>query len=120
MSELVYAKPVRVVWDKRDRYGRIVGRVLIAECDRTQCAYTIDVGVEQLKAGLAWHYRQYEKEQRPEDRAHYSATEREARLRREGLWKEPDAVPPWAFRRPDRRAGIAVDPPGDLPILAGN
>ena len=118
LSDLVYAKPVLVVWDKRDRYGRIIGRVLAAECDRAECRYAIDVGVEQLKAGLAWHYKQYEKEQRPEDRARYSATEREARLRREGLWKEPDAVPPWAFRHPERRATSALDLPRDRAILA--
>jgi len=28
----------------------------------------------------------------------YAESEREARARREGLWREPDAVPPWQFR----------------------
>jgi endonuclease YncB( thermonuclease family) len=100
LSDLVYGKTVLVVWDKRDRYGRIIGRVLAPECDRTSCSYSVDAGLEQLKAGLAWHYKQYEKDQRADERARYSASEREARARREGLWREPDALPPWQFRHP--------------------
>ena len=100
LSDLVYGKAILVVWDKRDRYGRIVGRVLAPECDAAACRYTVDAGLEQLKAGFAWHYKQYQKEQPVDERLRYSATEQEARLRREGLWREPDAVPPWQFRHP--------------------
>lgn len=100
LSDLVYGKNVVIVWDKRDRYGRIVGRVLAPECDRATCRYTIDAGLAQLRAGYAWHYKQYEKEQPVDERVRYSATEQEARSRREGLWREPAAVPPWQFRRP--------------------
>jgi endonuclease YncB( thermonuclease family) len=98
LSDLVYGKNVVVIWDKRDRYGRIVGRVLAAECDRETCRHTLDVGLEQIRAGYAWHYKQYEKEQGLQERARYSETEQAARARREGLWREPDAVPPWQFR----------------------
>ena len=98
LSDLVYGKNVVVVWDKRDRYGRLIGRVLVHECDRAACRYAIDAGLEQLKAGLAWHYKQYEKEQKADERVRYSTTEAEARARRDGLWREPDAVPPWQFR----------------------
>ena len=97
-------------WDKRDRYGRIVGRVLSAECPRPDCPYSIDVGLEQMKAGLAWHYKQYQQEQAPADRARYAAVEQQARARSEGLWKELAPVPPWEFRNAERnrpRARIA-------------
>jgi endonuclease YncB( thermonuclease family) len=114
LSNLVYGKNVLVVWDKRDRYGRIVGRVLAPECDRSSCRYAIDAGLEQLKAGLAWHYKQYEKEQPVDERVRYSTSERDARARREGLWRDNDALPPWQFRHPtsssaqtDRIASIA-------------
>ena len=100
LSDLVYGKTVLVVWDKRDRYGRIVGRVLAPDCERAACAYTIDAGLEQVKAGFAWHYKQYEKEQKPDERVLYSTSEQQARARRDGLWREPDAVPPWQFRHP--------------------
>ena len=94
------------MWNKRDRFGRIVGRVLAAECERAACPYVIDVGLEQIKAGLAWHYKQYQKDQAPEERTRYATVETEARARHEGLWKEPDAVPPWAFRHPERRSRV--------------
>lgn len=82
---------------KRDRYARIVGRVYAAECD-AECPYTVDVGLEQIRAGLAWHYTQYAKEQAPLQRERYAETERRARERREGLWSDVRPVPPWDFR----------------------
>lgn len=114
LSDLVFGKSVLVVWDKRDRYGRIVGRVLAPECDRTACRYSIDAGLEQLKAGLAWHYKQYEKEQSVDDRARYSSSEQEARARREGLWKETDAVPPWQFRQQSSLSAVLLLAEGAL------
>lgn len=110
LADLTYGRWVLVSWDKRDRYGRIVGRVLTAECPRPECRYTVDVGLEQMKAGLAWHYKQYQQGETPRDRALYAAVEQQARARREGLWTEPEPVPPWAFRSGSRlqpRAKIA-------------
>jgi endonuclease YncB( thermonuclease family) len=53
LSSLVFDKAVTVEWSKRDKYGRIVGKVLI---DGT------DANLEQIKAGMAWFYRRYAKE----------------------------------------------------------
>ena len=97
LAALVFGKPVRVVWEKKDRYARIVGRVFAAECEA--CPYTIDVGLEQIRAGLAWHYTQYSREQPALQRFQYAAFERRARERREGLWQEAQPVAPWDFRR---------------------
>ena len=91
-----------VVWDKRDRYGRIVGRVLVRECDRASCRYALDAGLEQLKAGFAWHYKQYEREQPFDERVRYAETEQQARTRHDGLWQDQQSVAPWAFRRASR------------------
>ena len=110
LSALISGRWVLVEWAKRDRYGRIVGRVLSAECPRPDCPYTVDVGLEQMKAGLAWHYKHYQQEQAPHDRAHYAAVEQLARARSAGLWRELDPVPPWEFRNAARhrpRAKIA-------------
>ena len=60
--------------------------------------YVLDAGLEQIKAGLAWHYKQYQKDQAPDERLQYAVSERDARARGEGLWKDPDPVPPWEFR----------------------
>ena len=59
-----------VEWSKLDRYGRIVGKVTVSG---------EDVGLRQLQAGLAWWYRQYAREQRPQDRATYAQAEDAAR-----------------------------------------
>ena len=48
-------------WNKRDRYGRIVGKVLVVEapCKAGDCPKTVDACLSQITAGLAWWYRDY-------------------------------------------------------------
>jgi endonuclease YncB( thermonuclease family) len=58
-----------------------------------------DVGLAQVSAGLAWHYKAYQHEQTPEERTDYSRAENEARVSRLGLWAEPKPVPPSEWRR---------------------
>ncbi|MFQ5545797.1 MAG: thermonuclease family protein [Acidiferrobacterales bacterium] len=41
--------------------------------------------LEQVKAGLAWHYKKYQHEQNPEDRRPYAEAENNARDSRLGL-----------------------------------
>lgn len=89
LADLVAGKPVSVEWTKRDKYQRIVGKVL----QNRQ-----DVCLEQIKAGMAWHYKHYEKEQPPQDRPIYAAAEDEARTAHRGLWKDANPVPPWEYR----------------------
>lgn len=90
LAEQVAGQSVVVEWDKVDRYGRKVGKVLLAGRDRN---------LEQIKRGLAWHYKQYQGEQLPADRQAYAAAEVEARAAKLGLWRDPEQVPPWEFRR---------------------
>lgn len=97
LAALVFRKTVRVVWDKKDRYARILGRVFAAECEAA-CAYTVDIGLEQIRAGLAWHYSRYAREQPAAQRERYEETERRARERRTGLWGDAHPVAPWDFR----------------------
>jgi endonuclease YncB( thermonuclease family) len=99
LVRLAHGKSVRVEWAKRDRYGRIVGRVLLVECPRAHCSGVQDVGLEQLRMGLAWHFTRYAPEQPADERLLYAGTEREARARREGLWAQDTPVPPWHFRK---------------------
>jgi len=84
----VNGQTVNVNYYKRDRYGRIIGKVL---------ANGADAGLRQIEAGLAWHYKQYQGEQDAPDRARYANVEIEARAARRGLWSLPKAqrVPPW-------------------------
>lgn len=91
LSDLVFKKDVTVETTKRDRYGRLVGKVLLGDQD---------VNLEQLRRGLAWYYRKYAAELTPEDRLAYDGTETSAKARKAGLWVHPAPTPPWDFRRP--------------------
>ncbi|WP_342129794.1 thermonuclease family protein [Hydrogenophaga sp. OTU3427] len=93
LSKLVFARNVFVEYNKRDRYGRIVGRVVLDG---------IDANLQQLHAGMAWHYKEYEREQPVAERTEYSRAERVARQNRNGLWVDVAPVPPWEFRRKTR------------------
>ena len=104
LSDMVYGKPVTVEWTKRDRYKRIVGKVMFTPtlCASPACLEKTDANYQQIAAGMAWHYKQFEPEQSPEDRQRYAAAENQARAAKRGLWTDPAPVPPWQFR-PQRR-----------------
>lgn len=53
-----------------------------------------DLNLEQVKLGMAWHYKKYKKEQSPDDRSLYAAAEEVAKGKRVGLWSDPNPVPP--------------------------
>jgi endonuclease YncB( thermonuclease family) len=89
LSDLVFEKQVSVEYNKKDKYGRTVGKILVGG---------IDANLEQVKAGLAWHYKQYQKEQTPEDRAAYIHAEELARNEGRGLWVDANPTPPWEWR----------------------
>ena len=94
LSELIYGKEVIVTYQKTDQYGRLVGKTLLDGKD---------INLEQVKAGMAWHYKFYEDEQTPEDRDLYTRAESEARAARRGLWQDPNPVEPYQFRREEKR-----------------
>lgn len=99
LASLAFGKTVTIEWQKQDKYGRIVGKVL-ADCDQPGCPR--DAGLEQLNAGMAWWYRKYAGEQSPEDRERYENAERSARDGRIGLWRDPNPVPPWDWRKQNK------------------
>lgn len=90
LSSLVFNKQVTVEYNKKDRYGRTVGKIIVDG---------IDANLEQVKVGLAWHYKQYQREQSEEDRLAYSEAEDKARNARRGLWQEIEPTPPWEYRK---------------------
>lgn len=103
LSDLVFRKEVAVHWRKRDRYGRIVGKVMVQSPDCPSCPKNLDAGQAQLSVGLAWWYRKHAREQSPDDRGRYESEERDARARRVGLWRDAAPLPPWDFRRAQLR-----------------
>lgn len=89
-SDLCFGQPIKVEVRDIDRYGRTVGIIWVQD--------TLNVNLELLKAGLAWHYKQYDKT--PE----YAKAEENAREKKLGLWKQPNAIAPWEFRRLRKKA----------------
>ena len=86
-AKLVAGKSVKVWPTDTDRYGRTIAFVFVGG---------VDLNKELLKAGLAWHYKQYSRD--PE----LAKLEFEARSKKVGLWKEPDQVAPWEWRKMKR------------------
>jgi len=89
LSQLVHSQIITVEFQKKDKYGRTVGKVLLNGTD---------VCLEQIKLGMAWHYKQYQAEQPLEDRERYEVAEHIARSIPIGLWNEKNPKPPWEFR----------------------
>lgn len=101
LSGLVFGRDVIVEWRKKDRYGRTVGKVMVAEptCRESTCLKTVDACHAQIVAGMAWWYRQYAREQEPGDANRYEQSELDARARQIGLWSDPEPTPPWDWRK---------------------
>jgi len=99
LSDLVSGKDVAVEWKKRDRDKRIVGKVWVQPSDCPTCGKTLDAGHAQIIAGLAWWSRAFARAQSAEDQGSYESAEDEARMRKRGLWADPEAVPPWEWRK---------------------
>lgn len=94
LDELVAGQAVIVETTKKDRYGRLVGKVLVNGRD---------INIEQIRRGMAWFYRHYEKEQSASDRQSYDRAEVEAKDHRRGLWVDKNPTPPWDFRASGRQ-----------------
>ena len=100
LSDLSYDKMATIDYNKRDRYGRIVGKILINGRD---------INLEQVRKGMAWHYKKYQGEQEVEDRSIYANTEYEAQHDKRGLWSYKDPMPPWKFRKTSKnKSGTAL------------
>lgn len=90
---IVAGKTVEVKPSAIDKYGRTVAWIYAdGKC----------VNKELLKAGMAWHYKKYSTESNLAD------LEAHAKMRRIGLWGDPDQTAPWEFRhRPEPKKLIA-------------
>lgn len=99
LSDLVLGKEVVIEWQQHDRYGRILGKVMLQTPACANCPQTRDAGLAQLEAGLAWWYREDRREQSLADQGYYEYAEFDAKARRLGLWQDAAPVPPWEWRK---------------------
>ena len=90
LSAMAYNRSAEADCRKTDRYRRRVCVVFVGGKD---------VGLEQIKAGMAWWYRQYAKEQTQQERIDYEQAESQAKRHRYGLWSGPSPTPPWEWRQ---------------------
>ncbi len=88
LASMVDGKPVGVVVVDTDDYGRIVGTLYQAGDN---------INLAMINGGHAWWYRRYAAYER-----HLAAAEETARREKEGLWANPEATPPWEWRRSNR------------------
>ena len=89
-SDCAGGKAATIDGNKKDRYGRIVGKLIVAG---------VDCNLRQINLGMAWHYKKFEKEQEVEDRSIYAQEEYLAQKARKGLWAETATLAPWDYRK---------------------
>ena len=98
LSGLVFQRTVDLDCYKRDRYGREICRVYRGGTD---------IPLEQVRAGYAWHYVAYAKEQTPQERTAYAKAETDARGMRRNLWQDKNPEPPWEWRAKGRQKKVS-------------
>jgi len=84
-SDLCFSNIIKVDVKDIDRYGRTVGVLWVKD--------TINVNLELLKAGLAWHYKSFDKSEE------FAEAESQAKEQKKGLLLQPNATQPWDYRR---------------------
>jgi micrococcal nuclease len=88
-SDVIFNKTVKVEYSKKDRYGRIVGIVILPNGKI--------LNEELLRYGYGWHYLKYDTNPK------WTKLETEAKEAKLGLWKQPNATPPWDYRKEKKR-----------------
>lgn len=58
-----------------------------------------DINLEMVKAGHAWHYKYFSKNQTREDKTVYTSAENNARHLRNGIWAGKNPIAPWIWRK---------------------
>ena len=104
-SGLVFGKTAEIRPIGTDRYGRLIARVIVDGKD---------VSEQLLMAGLAWHFKKYNKDQ------NLAELERKASEHRVGLWSLSHPTAPWDHRHPTSVAPNVSAKPGTARIYHGN
>ena len=84
LATMIAGKFVKVEWAKKDKYGRILGDVIVGE---------VNVNLRMVQGGMAWHFKKFD------NTPTYAQAENEARAKKVGLWVDSNPIPPWDFRK---------------------
>ena len=101
LKKILNGKSVRIISnpDKnkpytQGYYKRIIGKVLLNG---------VDINLEMIKKGMAWHFKKYKKNQPLDESRSYNEAESKARKKNIGLWSEDNPLPPWKWRKLNRK-----------------
>jgi len=89
LRSLILNRKAEASCHKTDRYQRQVCTVIYSG---------VDINLQMVASGMAWHYKQYQKEQSGEQRNAFARAERNARKNLLGLWRG-ESLEPWIFRK---------------------
>ena len=84
LGELCFSKNVVAEKTDTDRNGRWIALIWEKE---------VNVNLEMVKAGMAWHYKAYSKDKS------FANAENQARNSKLGLWSMSNPISPWDFRK---------------------
>ena len=90
LKGLTKGQTIKISLSNKDQYGRVVSYSYLDDGR--------ELSREMIKAGYAWHYKQYNKD------AELANLEIEARAAKRGLWQDNKPYEPWEIRRL-RRSG---------------
>ncbi len=93
LSDLCFGKQVTMTITGEDQYNRVLAFTYLEDGK--------ELSHEMLKAGLAWHFKKYNSDQK------LSELEIEARNLRKGLWIYENPMSPWENRKL-HRSGIST------------
>ena len=112
LKSLSGGKSVRVTYSERDKYDRLLGTVWLGD---------EDINLRMVSEGMAWRYH-YSRNER------YAAAQSAAKAKRIGLWADPKAQDPWAYRKGQKPKGgsegvsverVAQTQPASTQVLGG-
>ena len=101
LSGLVFGKTVTVKKTGTDRFGRTLGVIMVGDTD---------ANAKMIEDGWAWHYKQYNKENR------LAQLEDAARQAKRGLWADPSPLAPWEFRARQRAPRAVPESSDETPL----
>lgn len=89
LNSLIENKPLTLVGNKKDRYGRLLADIVINDKS---------INTKMIKTGHAWVWR-YSNNQR------LQSLQKQAQKQKKGLWALPESqrIEPWQWRKNNRR-----------------
>lgn len=88
LADRIFGKVVTLEEDSLDKYGRSLSKVFLEGTD---------VGLESIKAGMAWHYEHFYKSRE------YAAAMKQARHTGLGLWADKNPIEPYLWRKENKK-----------------